>query len=81
MLTDNQVIYNGEAIYENHGVIAGTPTSPFLADVYLKEVDRYFSDTNVIYTRYSDDISCLLQIRRRLRPIKGKSKNSSNSID
>ena len=56
MLTNNQVIFNGEAIFENHGVMAGTPTSPFLADVYLKEVDRYFNDANVIYARYSDDI-------------------------
>ena len=56
MLTDNRVIYNGETIFESHGVMAGTPTSPFLADVYLKEVDRYFCDSHVIYARYSDDI-------------------------
>ncbi|MBQ9665910.1 MAG: hypothetical protein IJV33_05525 [Bacteroidaceae bacterium] len=56
MLTDNRVIYNGETIFESHGVMAGTPTSPFLADVYLKEVDRYFCDAHVIYARYSDDI-------------------------
>ncbi|MBR1520292.1 MAG: hypothetical protein IJ635_03545 [Bacteroidaceae bacterium] len=56
MLTDNRVVYNGETMLESHGVMAGTPTSPFLADVYLKEVDRYFSDAHVIYARYSDDI-------------------------
>ena len=56
MLTENRVEYNGEIIVERHGVMAGTPTSPFLADVYLKEVDRYFSDANVVYARYSDDI-------------------------
>ena len=56
MLTDNRVVFNGETILENHGVMAGTPTSPFLADVYLKEVDRYFHDAQVIYARYSDDI-------------------------
>ena len=56
MLTDNRVVYNGETIVENHGVMAGTPTSPFLADVYLKEVDWYFHEANVIYARYSDDI-------------------------
>ena len=56
MLTDNRVVFNGETILENHGVMAGTPTSPFLADVYLKEVDRYFSEAQVIYARYSDDI-------------------------
>ena len=56
MLTDNRVEYNGETILESHGVMAGVPTAPFLADVYLKEVDRYFHDAHVIYARYSDDI-------------------------
>ena len=56
MLTDNRVIYNGETIYENHGVMAGTPTAPFMADLYLSEVDKHFSEANVIYARYSDDI-------------------------
>ena len=56
MLTKKSVIYNGEAILEDHGVMAGTPTSPFLANVYLKAVDKYFHDANVTYARYSDDI-------------------------
>ena len=56
MLTDNKAGYNGETILESHGVMAGTPTAPFLADVYLKEVDQYFHDAHVIYARYSDDI-------------------------
>jgi len=56
MLTDDRVVYNGETIRERHGVMAGTPTSPFLADVYLKDVDSYFHDAHVVYARYSDDI-------------------------
>ena len=40
----------------SRGVMAGTPTAPFLADVYLMEVDQYFADAGVIYARYSDDI-------------------------
>ena len=56
MLTDNRVEYNGEVILENHGVMAGVPTSPFLANVYLKEVDKHFHDSGAIYARYSDDI-------------------------
>ena len=56
MLTEKSVIYNGEAFFEDHGVMAGTPTSPFLANVYLKAVDKYFHDANVTYARYSDDI-------------------------
>lgn len=56
MLTDDRAIADGEIVRENRGVMAGTPTSPFLADVYLMEVDRYFEEAGVIYARYSDDI-------------------------
>lgn len=56
MLTDDRAVYNGEIIHESHGVMAGTPTSPFLANVYLKEVDKHFHDAGVTYARYSDDI-------------------------
>lgn len=56
MLTDPKVKVGNAIVEEQHGVMAGTPTSPFLADVYLKEVDRYFYDNGVIYARYSDDI-------------------------
>ena len=57
MLTDDRAVNaGGEIIHEHRGVMAGTPTAPFLADVYLKEVDRYFHDAGVVYARYSDDI-------------------------
>ena len=56
MLTNDHVEYNGEVILESHGVMAGTPTSPFLANVYLKDVDRHFHEVGAIYARYSDDI-------------------------
>lgn len=56
MLTNDQAIYNGQVIEEKHGIMAGTPTAPFLADVYLNAVDHLFADADVIYARYSDDI-------------------------
>lgn len=56
MLTDDHVIYNGKVIEEPHGIMAGTPTAPFLADVYLNAVDHHFADKGIIYARYSDDI-------------------------
>ncbi len=61
MLTNDRVIYNGETIQEKHGVMAGTPTSPFLANVYLKAVDKHFHDARVTYARYSDDIIIFAQ--------------------
>ena len=56
MLTDGRALADGEVVRENRGVMAGTPTSPFLADVYLMDVDRHFADVGVVYARYSDDI-------------------------
>ena len=72
MLTDNRVEYNGETIHENHGVMAGVPTAPFLADVFLKEVDQYFHDAHVIYARYSDDIILFAPDRETLEAYKSK---------
>lgn len=56
MLSDDRAIYNGQVVRESHGVMAGTPTSPFLANVYLKDVDKHFHDVGAVYARYSDDI-------------------------
>ena len=72
MLTDNRVVSGGETILERHGVMAGTPTAPFLADVYLKEVDRYFLDAHVVYARYSDDIILFAPDRETLLTYKSQ---------
>ena len=56
LLSDDRALCRGEIVREPRGVMAGTPTAPFLADVYLMEVDRHFADAGVIYARYSDDI-------------------------
>ena len=56
LLTNPNVLINKEVVKEQHGVMAGTPTAPFLADIYLKEIDQYFYDANILYARYSDDI-------------------------
>lgn len=41
---------------EKRGAMAGIPISPFLANVYLMDVDHLFEEENVLYFRYSDDI-------------------------
>ena len=56
LLTNPNVLINKVVTEEQHGVMAGTPTAPFLADIYLKEVDWYFHDNGILYARYSDDI-------------------------
>ena len=72
MLTDDRVVYKGETILSNHGVMAGTPTAPFLADVYMKEVDRSFSEAGVVYARYSDDIIMFAPDRETLMEYKDR---------
>lgn len=56
LLNDDRCESNGEIIHEQKGVMAGTPVSPFLANIYLTEADRYFAEKGVKYARYSDDI-------------------------
>lgn len=43
-------------ITEKRGAMAGIPISPFLANVYLMDVDQFFETEGVLYFRYSDDI-------------------------
>ena len=72
MLTNPNVSYNGQVIDERHGIMAGTPTSPFLANVYLSAVDHYFHDAGVVYARYSDDIILFASDRDTLEEYKAK---------
>jgi hypothetical protein len=45
-----------DVIEEPRGVMAGTPISPFLANIYLSALDEWFVSRGVPYARYSDDI-------------------------
>ncbi len=56
LLTADKAVFNGLEINEKRGVMAGTPTSVFLSNLYLGEMDRYFASVDAIYARYADDI-------------------------
>ncbi len=57
LLTNPLVIWNGETISEpEKGIMAGTPTASFLANLYLSEMDWYFQRAGIRYARYSDDM-------------------------
>ena len=56
LLTNPLVEENGVLISEAKGIMAGTPISSFLANLYLSHVDGYFAGRGVLYARYSDDI-------------------------
>ena len=57
---------NGELISETKGIMAGTPISSFLANLYLAQVDHYFVQQGILYARYSDDIVLFCQTKDRL---------------
>ncbi len=49
------------------GVSRGCPLSPILGAFYLKSVDEYFSQKDLHYVRYMDDILILTKTRWQLR--------------
>ena len=56
ILSEDRVKEGNRIICEKQGAMAGTPFSPFLANVYLSEMDFFFKNEGVLYFRYSDDI-------------------------
>jgi hypothetical protein len=56
ILSNPYVTFHDEVIEEQKGIMAGVPLSAFLANFYLKDLDRYFFENNIIYIRYADDI-------------------------
>lgn len=56
ILKEERVQENSRILLDRHGAMAGTPISPFLANVYLREVDFYFARRSIPFFRYSDDI-------------------------
>ncbi len=56
LIGNDEVAFQNEIINEKKGIMAGTPISAFLANYYLKDLDKYFYDIGSIYLRYADDI-------------------------
>lgn len=56
LLRNPYAIKDEKRIEIKKGVMAGTPTSGFLANLYLKEMDEFFYEKNIPYARYSDDV-------------------------
>ncbi len=52
---------------EKKGIMAGLPISAFLANFYLMDMDRHFSDLGIFYARYADDIIVLADTPGELR--------------
>ena len=56
LLNEKVILPDGTRICELKGLMAGCPLSPFLSNIYLRELDKYFTDRKISYSRYSDDI-------------------------
>ena len=56
LLANVATLPDATLVEEHRGAMAGTPISPFFANVYLLAMDRFFESHGVAYFRYSDDI-------------------------
>jgi len=66
LLINPYVYENNQLIEEKKGIMAGTPISTFLANVYLKDMDEYFEKEGKLYARYSDDIIIFSDTKEQL---------------
>lgn len=60
------VLDNNKKIHEWKGLIPGTALASFFANYCLRDLDNYFSDKDIIYARYSDDILILAKSKEEL---------------
>jgi hypothetical protein len=75
MLKADAAMADGVLLNMKRGAMAGTPTAPFLANIYLGELDRHFCDLGIPYARYSDDLIVFAKTKRELDEHVGYIKN------
>ncbi len=56
LLNNKARIADGRFVDEPKGLMAGCPLSPFLSNIYLRDLDAWFIGNQINYMRYSDDI-------------------------
>lgn len=56
MLENPYALCDEEAEKIKKGILAGSPVSGFMANLFITELDRYFYQNGIPYARYSDDI-------------------------
>lgn len=56
LLCEPYVLFEGEKITEQKGIMANSPIASFYANLYLKDLDEWFGSRGILYARYSDDI-------------------------
>ena len=71
ILREPRAIFNGETVEVKKGIMAGVPISGFLANLYLRHLDKWFSDRNIPYARYSDDIIVFAESKEKIEEYEG----------
>ena len=66
MLLEPYALCDGKREKVKKGILAGSPLSGFLANLYISALDKYFEDNNVLYARYSDDIIFFAETEKEL---------------
>src|SRR5690606_1059635 len=60
LLNNPHVVFNNKTIKEyDKGVMAGTPLSGYLANIYMNDVDWLMYKKHIYYVRYADDVLIL----------------------
>ncbi len=70
ILSSDEAMSDGSIVREKKGVMAGTPISPFLANMYLRGVDEHFRNEDCVYMRYADDVLILSDSREGLESLR-----------
>ncbi|MBQ9083703.1 MAG: hypothetical protein IJY28_09430 [Clostridia bacterium] len=66
LLANPLVEDKGALIPEEKGIMAGTPISTFLANLYLAHMDHWFASAGACYARYSDDMIVFASTEEKL---------------
>ena len=65
LLEEPNAIHEGRIVQTRKGIMAGTPLSSFYANLYLSDMDRFFAEQDILYSRYSDDIIVFADTREK----------------
>ena len=76
MLLDPYAEREGEEVVMKKGIMAGAPTSAFMADLFLADLDRSFAERGIPYARYSDDIIVFAESAEKIAEYEAEIKNA-----
>lgn len=80
MLSDDRCLLDGEVVTVDKGVMAGLPTSPFMANRYLHPVDESFAGSGVPYLRYADDVLFFADTEEEIDGLRARLESEVSSL-